>query len=159
MIKHPQLKRAPKGLQAIVSVSDESSDGVIFVLKEKSSDMAKKQKNRLYPYYILYVNKEGEVVVPISDSRQLLEKIRLLCRGQKEPLSNLVAKYNHETQEGKRMGVYTKLLQDAIQSVSDEQTENFITSLFSSGKVSFDLATTEDDFELLCFFVLMKEEK
>jgi hypothetical protein len=159
LIKHPQLKQAPKGLQAIVSVPDESSDGVIFVLKEKSSDMAKKQKNRLYPYYILYVNKEGEVVVPISDSRQLLEKIRLLCRGKKEPLSNLVAKYNYETQEGKRMGVYTKLLQDAIQSVSDEQTENFITSLFSSGKVSFDLATTEDDFELLCFFVLMKEEK
>ena len=65
---HPELEKVPKGLQAILSVENKEAEGAIFVLKNKDELRGKNQKNQLHPYYILYVNSAGDLVVSPEES-------------------------------------------------------------------------------------------
>lgn len=70
---HPELEKVPKGLQAILSVENTEAEGAIFVLKNKDELRGKNQKNQLHPYYILYVNSAGDLVVSPEESKKILD--------------------------------------------------------------------------------------
>ena len=91
---HPELEKVPKGLQAILSVDKEEAEGAIFVLKNKEELRGRNQKNQLHPYYILYVNSEGDLVVSPEESKKILDLLGSLCRGKTQPIQALVNQYN-----------------------------------------------------------------
>ena len=80
---HPELEKVPKGLQAILSVENKEAEGAIFVLKNKDELRGKNQKNQLHPYYILYINRNGELLLSPSESKKILEYLSSICRGSK----------------------------------------------------------------------------
>lgn len=156
--KHPDLEKVPKGLQTVVAVPDDQPEGAIFVLKNTSHTQASSQKNHLYPYYILYVNENGEMVISPSESKKLLELLGRLCRGEHQPIQHLVDYYNEQTKDGKEMTYYSELLQSAIEHVLDHEELSTMDALFSLGAVDLMNAGVEgaDDFELICFFALLR---
>ena len=157
---HPELEKVPKGLQAILSVDKGEAEGAIFVLKNKEELIGKNQKNQLHPYYILYVNSEGDLVVSPEESKKILDLLGSLCRGKTQPIQALVNQYNRQTKDGKEMSEYSKLLQQSIEQLMEQDQLSTMDALFNLGTVNLMNTSIEgmDDFELICFFALLKGE-
>ncbi|HAU31736.1 MAG: helicase domain-containing protein [Desulfotomaculum sp. 46_296] len=150
------LDKTPFGLHAVVPAKDDSPPGVIFVLKNINGGVNIDNQNRLHPFYMVYVADDGEVVCDHLSPKEMLDKMRYLCKGKLEPFAELCRAFNQETNDGRNMRRSSELLSDAINSIIDVKEESDIDSLFKSGGTSA-LNTTIiglDDFELICFLVI-----
>lgn len=150
------LDKTPFGLHAVVPAKDDAPPGVIFVLKNINGGVNIDNQNRLHPFYMVYIADDGEVVCDHLSPKEMLDKMRYLCKGKTEPLADLCRAFNQETRDGRDMRHYSQLLSDAINSIIDVKEESDIDSLFKSGGTSA-LNTTItglDDFELICFLVI-----
>jgi SNF2 family DNA or RNA helicase len=150
------IEHTPMGLHAIVSADKNTPPGVIFVLKNRNNSINIDRKNRLHPFYMVYITKESEVVIDHLDPKSLLDTMRHLCRGNATPLLDLCHKFNAETRDGQRMGTYSKLLGDAISSLIKvkETTDLFSFLDGDSGSLFGNEVRGLDDFELICFLVI-----
>lgn len=154
--KYGDADRMPFGIHAIARATEDTPSGVIFVLKNVNSGVNIDKQNRLHPFYLVYIAQDGQVAVNHLQPKELLDKLRLLSKGQDEPDEDLVAKFNAETGNGKDMGSYTGLLTTAIQSMMNTKEEADTDSLFSAGgttALANDI-TGLDDFELINFLVI-----
>jgi hypothetical protein len=150
------LDRTPLGLHAVVPAKDEAPPGVIFVLKNINGGVNIEDQNRLHPFYMVYIADNGEVICDYLSPKELLDKMRYLCKGKPEPLADLCRAFNQETDDGRNMRRFSELLSEAINSIINAKEESDIDSLFKSGGTSA-LNTTitgMDDFELICFLVV-----
>jgi len=150
------VEHTPFGLHAVVGANETTEPGVIFVLKNRNSGVNIDKKNRLHPFYLVYLRNDGTVVVDHLSPKELLDKFRSLCKGQSEPIPALTKRFNAQTRDGLRMGTYSKLLGDAISSIITVKEKSDIDS-FLDGEQG-ELFTKEikgiDDFELICFLVV-----
>lgn len=153
---HSDLEKMPKGLHAVVNKTDELKEGVIFVLRNINNSVNIDNQNRIHPFYMVYVDTEGQVLCDYLNPKKLLDDIRLLCKGKSEPIYELTKIFNEETNDGKNMSETSRLLSDAINSIIDCKEESDIDSLFSAGGTSALLSSISglDDFELICFLVI-----
>ena len=154
--QHEDIETAPKGLHAVVGRAGESPAGVIFVLKNINDSVNIDNRNRIHPFYMVYISEEGEIVCDYLNPKKLLDTMRLLCRGKDKPCAELCRQFNEETDDGRKMGEVSELLSEAINSIIDAKEENDIDSLFKSGGTSALLSAVSglDDFELICFLVV-----
>ncbi|MBR1443205.1 MAG: DEAD/DEAH box helicase family protein [Firmicutes bacterium] len=150
------LDTKPFGLHAVVPANEELPEGVIFVLKNLNKNINTDSLNRIHPFYMVYVDKNGEVVCDHLDPKKLLDQMRLLCKGKKEPIREVYRKFNEETDDGRNMSDISILLNDAINSIINKKEESDIDSLFKSGGTSALVADVsgKEDFELVCFLVV-----
>ena len=153
---HGDLAKKPKGLHAVVPVTEENPEGVIFVLRNINNSVNIDNQNRIHPFYMVYISVDGEVVCDYLNPKKLLDTIRLLCRGKSEPIMPLCAEFNEETDDGRNMKEVSQLLSDAINSIIDVKEESDIDSLFSAGGTSalMNAVSGLDDFELICFLAV-----
>jgi hypothetical protein len=154
--QHPDLPRTPMGLHAVAPASADCPPGVIYVLKNRAQSINIDNKNRLHPFYMVYISEEGEIVCDYLQPKKLLDIMRYICRGQNKPIEALYHRFNEETQDGRNMSDISALLSEAIDSIIDVKEENDIDSLFKSGGTSALLSQVSglDDFELICFLVI-----
>lgn len=153
---HSDLEKKPKGMHAVVPATEELPEGVIFVLKNINNNINKDNQNRIHPFYMVYIGTDGEIVCDYLNPKKLLDDIRLLCKGKKEPIKALCRKFNDETNDGQNMSKISELLSDAIDSIIERKEESDIDSLFSPGGTSALMSDVSglDDFELICFLVV-----
>ncbi|MGO5175055.1 helicase-related protein [Ruminococcus sp. LCP21S3_E8] len=153
---HGDLEKMPKGMHAVVPATEELPQGVIFILKNINNNVNVDNQNRIHPFYMVYIGNDGEVICDYLNPKKILDDIRLLCRGKKEPVKELCKQFNEETDDGRDMLEISELLSDAINSIIDCKEESDIDSLFSAGGTSALMSTVSglDDFELICFLVV-----
>lgn len=153
---HGDMDTKPKGLHAVVQSSEELPEGVIFVLKNVNNSVNIDNQNRIHPFYMVYIGMDGEIICDYLNPKQLLDDIRLLCRGKKEPNVDLCQKFNEETNDGKDMQELSNLLRETIHSIIDTKEESDIDSLFTVGGTSALITVVSglDDFELISFLVV-----
>lgn len=153
---HPDIDKTPFGLHSVAAASEDAPAGVIYVLKNRSNSVNIDNQNRLHPFYMVYISNEGEVICDHLSPKQMLDKMRFLCKGKTEPIPELYRQFNKETRDGRNMSALSKLLGDAISSIIEVKEENDIDSFLGGGQISF--LTNEikglDDFELICFLVV-----
>lgn len=156
---HPDLEKKPKGLHAVVPTTDELTEGVIFVLKNINNSVNIDNQNRIHPFYMVYIGMDGEIICDYLNPKKLLDDIRLLCRGKKQPIKELCYRFNEETDDGRNMSEMSELLSEAIDSIIDCKEDSDIDSLFSTGGTSALMSNISglDDFELICFLVVKPE--
>lgn len=156
MKTHPDMDKKPRGLHAVVPAMEELPEGVIFVLKNVNNSVNIDNQNRIHPFYMVYMGMDGSVVCDYLNPKQLLDDVRLLCRGKKEPIKEVYSFFNEETDDGRDMSEMSELLSDAINSIIDVKEEGDIDSLFSAGGTSALMSDVSelDDFELICFLVV-----
>lgn len=113
-------------------------------------------RNRLHPFYMVYISESREVVVNHLSPKEMLDRLRFLCKGKTAPDMELCREFNKATSDGKNMRRYSGLLGDAISSIIHVKEESDIDSFLSG--VQGLLFTEEirglDDFELICFLVI-----
>lgn len=153
---HGDMGKKPKGMHAVVQATEGLPEGIIFVLKNINNNVNIDNQNRIHPFYMVYIGFDGEIVCDYLNPKKMLDDIRLLCRGKKEPIKALCQQFNEETDDGRDMTEVSALLSDAINSIMDCKEESDIDSLFSAGGTSALMSAISglDDFELICFLVV-----
>jgi len=155
---HGEPKNIAKGLYCVVRHNDELGipKGVIYVLKNRNPSVNIGNKNRLHPYYLVYLDENGKVVYNHMDVKNILDVIRTTCKHQEQPIADLCRAYNKETKDGYKMDKYSKLLDKSIESIVDVKEANDLDALFNSGSdVLFNSGISGlGDFELITFIVI-----
>ena len=150
------IEHTPHGLHAIVPATADTPPGVVFVLKNRNNSVNIDRKNRLHPFYMVYIGQDSEVIVNHLEPKDLLDRLRMLCKGKSEPIMELCRKFNGETRDGQRMGTYSRLLGDAIASIVKVKEQSDLFSFFEGDPYALfgNEVRGLDDFELICFLVI-----
>lgn len=150
------IEHTPYGMHAVVKGGEGMPSGVIYVLRNRSQGVNIDHKNQLHPFYLVYVDDNGGVVVNHLSPKTLLDDFRLLCKGKAKHDKSLCAAFNKETKDGKNMKHYSELLGKAIQSIINVKEKSDM-DCFLEG-VQTELFTKEikglDDFELIDFLIV-----
>jgi SNF2 family DNA or RNA helicase len=154
--ENPDLDKTPFGMHAVVGSSADTPPGVVFVLKNLNGGVNIGNQNRLHPFYMVYISDDGDVVCDHLSPKDMLDKMRYLCRGKKEAIPELYRAFNKETKDGRNMSALSQLLGQAIASIIEVKSESELDSFLSGGQVSFagNKISGLDDFELICFLVV-----
>ena len=153
---HPELETCPGGISAVAAATPDAPPGVVFVLKNVHNEVNINDRNRLHPYYLVYLDEDGVTLHSHLCPKDILDAMRQLCRGQKQPNKTLCRAFNAETDDGRKMQKYSDLLEDAVLSIVDDKADSDLDSLFRAGGTTalLDKVSGLDDFELICFVVV-----
>lgn len=154
------LASVPNGMHAVIPADPEKGllPGVIFTLRNRNHSVNINQQNRLHPYYLIYIGKDGQVVVNHTEVKRLLDLARSACKGRSEPVQVACQVFNRITQDGRNMQEYSALLDQAISSMIDLKEDKDLDSLFTGSRTTalVDTIAGLDDFELINFLVVQE---
>jgi hypothetical protein len=158
--KHGELARTPNGMHAVVPAQPELGlmPGVIFTLRNRHNGVNVNDHNRLHPYYLVYISRQGEVIHDHSEVKRLLDLVRSACKGHDQPMAEAYRRVNLETADGRQMQAYSDLLGQAIRSMIQVKEERDLDSLFGAGRTTalVNAIAGLDDFELITFLVIQE---
>lgn len=155
-----QLNDAPTGLYAVTDIDDSLRDtvkpGIIFTLRQLQGKEQTKEQNPLFPFYLVYITEDGDVKLSYLQAKRILDYYKKLCCGKNEVLTEFVAEFNKETDNGHDMKKYSDLLETAIQELIGRKQEIGVASLFNRGGTTMQTSFFDgiEDFELITFLVL-----
>ncbi len=157
---HGELSNAPNGMHAVVPANADMGlqPGVIFTLRNRNAGMQTEQINRLHPYYLIYITRDGEVIHDHTEVKRLLDLVRSCCKGRTLPIPEVYRVFNEITSDGRNMALYSELLGKSIRSMIEVKEEKDLDSLFSGGRTSALVNSIAglDDFELITFLVIQE---
>ncbi len=152
----------PSGMHAVIPAQPDKGlvPGVIFTLRNRNAGVNVNRHNRLHPFYLVYIDNNGEVITNHTEVKQLLDSVRSSCKGLDNPVLEACGLFNSQTNDGRDMERCSGLLSRAIRSMIKVKEDNDIDSLFTAGGTTIleDTITGLDDFELITFLVIMKDE-
>ncbi len=152
------MDKLPRGMHAVIGVDPEKGlrPGVIFVLRNTDDGVNVNQQNRLHPYYLIYIDADGGVIINHTEVKKILDLLRTACKDRSEPIPSLYEPFNRETQDGRKMETYSRLLEQSIHSMIDIKEDKDLDSLFTGGGTTALLNTISglNDFELIAFLVV-----
>jgi hypothetical protein len=150
------LDNVPEGLHAVVSATEILPPGVIFVLKNVHSSVNINKLNRLHPYYLVYIQGTGEIHLGHIESKKILDAMRMLCKGQGQPLVELCQALSKETDDYHDMQPYSRLLRQSIGAILSTEEEKEVLSLFKAGGTTAlkDKLQGIEDFKLISFLIV-----
>ena len=157
------LDAAPLGMHAIVVTADDDIDpGVIFCLRaEGAASEARFQPGYpLAPHYMVHVGDDRSVLLPFTQARAVLDRLKRLCIGKEMPDSAACRRFDAVTLQGKDMRAVQRQLAAAVSSVIGTGEKHAVASLFSPGgthAMPGEFAGT-DDFEVVAFLVVLPED-
>ncbi|MEE0441690.1 helicase [Lachnospiraceae bacterium TF10-8AT] len=148
----PEIKKVPKG---VYSVTDGDNTGVLFCFKHRNNTNKPKSDSSLYPYYLIYMKNNGEVLYGNGQAREVVKQFRKLCYKKKQPVMELFREFFVRTNNAKDMQFYSDLLNKAIKSIKGEEESKATQLMFDFGGFNNAFAEeTADDFELISFLVV-----
>lgn len=152
-IKHtPEITKNPRG---IYSITPGDQAGVLFCFKHRNDEEKPKSDSSLYPYYLIYMDNDGQVHYGNRQAREVLNLYRKLCYEQSETHPELIEGFLERTNNVKEMSFYSNILTRAIESIQGVEEEAAETSIFDFGGFNNAFADeTQDDFELISFLVV-----
>jgi len=163
------LEGLPLGTYAVVpapesqGVNSETSipSGVIFCLRAvgEAAQKAAEPGYPLSPHFIVHVGDDGDVLLPYTQAKQALDRLKKLSIGRDMPDALACKTFDQATRFGRDMEPYQKLLSRAVSSVVGKSEERAVASLFSPGgthalKGEF---AGMNDFEVVAFLVVMPD--
>lgn len=163
---HPgELEKASFGTFAVTTAhgSGEAAipPGVIFCLRA-ASDAALGTVEPGYPlapHYLVHVGEDGAVLLPFTQAKQTMDRLKKLTLGRDLPDAGACARFNQATHQGEDMAVYRKLLARAVAAVVGKKEERAAASLFSPGGTHARSGEFQgiDDFEVVAYLVVLPE--
>ena len=135
--------------------------GVIFCLRAEGDAAAKAAEPGypLAPHYLVHVGEDGAVLLPYTQAKQALDRLKRLCIGRDLPDAQAAARFDKATRSGENMAGTQKLLAAAVASIVGRTEERAIASLFTPGgthAMKGEFAGI-NDFEVVAFLVVLPE--
>ena len=164
------LKGAPLGIYAVADRStstglhppaNQIQPGAIFCLKRNGDETAR-TPNRLWPYFLVYVQDNGTVKYNFVQARQCLSLFRALSVNRSNFRTELENAFDRETEQGRHMTRYDTLLDAALRSITQEFSK---AELIDLGRSRNAVLTKKPqrlnavrDFTLVTWLVIANEE-
>lgn len=159
--EHPgQLEGLPLGTYAVTSSFDaDIAPGVLFCLRAEGAVATKGQQSDypLAPIYLVHVGDDGAVLLPYTQAKRILDRLKRLALGRELPDDGACARFDKATRHGEDMRQAQKLLAVAVASVAGKNEERAVASLFSPGgthAMKGEFAGI-NDFEVAAFLVVL----
>jgi hypothetical protein len=162
---HPgKLEGMPLGACAVTSSIDaDIPPGVVFCLRaegtaaEKPSLASIDPTYPLAPHYLVHVGDDGAVLLPYTQGKRILDRLKRLSLGRELPDASACARHDKATKQGEDMRHAQRLLAAAVSSVVGKSEERAVASLFSPGgthamKGEF---AGSNDFEVVAYLVVL----
>ena len=158
---HPgKLEGMPLGACAITTTHDaDVPPGILFCLRAEGAAAAKAVDPGypLAPVYLVHVGEQGSVLLPYTQAKHALDRLKRLSMGRDLPDAGSVARHAKATRQGEDMRHAQDLLAAAVASVTGKSEERAVASLFSPGgthamKGEF---AGMNDFEVLAYLVVL----
>lgn len=157
-----EIKQAPFGLFSITTnknenLKEEIKPGVIFCLKQVGHVTEDQDRNALFPYYLVYVKEDGEILYSHVHVKKILDIYRSLCIGNDKVASELYDVFYNETNNGKEMEYYRELLEASVKDIVDQIEEQTTLNIFSLGGLDNVVSTSHtslDDFEIVSYLIV-----
>jgi hypothetical protein len=160
---HPGvLENLPLGACAVIASDAEMAPGIIFCLRAEgeSERPAADVGYPLAPHYLVHVGDDGTVLLPYTQAKQVLDRLKRASVGRELPDAGACARFDRVTRQGEDMRHGQKLLAAAVASVAGKNEERAIASLFSPGgthALKGEFAGI-NDFEVVAFLVVLPRE-
>lgn len=153
------LKEIPTASYAIVKSNLEGlKEGVIFCFKDTSEEKqsVKLKNNILYPFFLVYISKDEKDIIKATQTKLALDYFRKLCMGNDKVLPELIAEFDKETKNSKKMDSFTKLLNKSIKEVIGVQEEIGLDSLATPGGTNLfkNSSGNNDSLELISYLII-----
>jgi SNF2 family DNA or RNA helicase len=158
---HPGvLETLPFGASSVTTTTEtDIPPGVIFCLRAEAA-AAKNIPETGYPlgdHYLVHVGEEGMILLPYTQAKQILDRLKRLCIGRELPDASAVARLDRSTKAGEDMSSAQRQLAAAVASVVGKGEERGVASLFTPGgthalKGEF---SGINDFEVLAYLVVL----
>src|ERR1017187_8785941 len=160
---HPGvLEILPLGTCAVtITTEAEIAPGIIFCLRAEG-DAAKLSAEAGYPLgaqYLVHVGDDGTVLLPYTQAKQILDRLKRLCLGRDLPDVGACDRFDKATKQGEDMRAAQRLLAAAVASIAGKNQERAVASLFSPGgthAMKGEFAGI-NDFEVVAFLVVLPE--
>jgi hypothetical protein len=158
---HPdKLESLPLGCFAVTSSIDaDIPPGVIFCLRAEGSaaEKAIDPSYPLAPHYLVHAGEDGTVLLPYTQAKTILDRLKRLSHGRDLPDATACARFDRTTKQGEDMRHAQKMLSAAVASIVGKSEERAVASLFSPGgthamKGEF---AGSNDFEVLAYLVVL----
>ena len=103
---------------------------------------------------MVFVADNGEIIIDHLHPKDLLDKMRLLCKPMVKPDVTLCRDFNKETHDGLKMEKYSDLLSKAINSIITVKEESDIESFLEGyvGELFEEHFVGLDDFVFFCYY-------
>jgi hypothetical protein len=158
---HPdQLERLPLGSSAVATATDaDIPPGIVFCLRAEGA-AATRTTEPGYPlasHFLVHVGDDGSVLLPYTQAKQILDRLKRLCVGRDLPDAGACARFDKLTRNGENMVAAQRQLAVAVASVVGKSTERAVASLFNPGgthALKGEFAGT-DDFEVVAYLVIL----
>lgn len=170
------LKDAPYGLYGVVpssgtlvnnsiyyghiemAVKNTIKPGVIFCLRKKGYTREDEVVNPLNSYFLAYIYDDGTMKFNYTNAKQILELYRLLCSNVAAPIEKLCDIFEQESNQGKDMDKYSRLLKNAINEIVRVLKKRNLKALQSGrGGMIVSKSNTvnnSSDFELVTWLII-----
>jgi hypothetical protein len=169
--EHPgKLEGLPFGTFAVTTTQANGEamipPGVIFCLRAvgeatlKTIEPQSQSGYPLAPHYVVHVGDDGAVLLPFTQAKQALDRIKRLSIGRDLPDAEACARFDKATKDGKDMSTVQDLLATAVASVVGKKEERAVASLFTPGGTHAMKGEFHgiNDFEVVAFLVVLPEE-
>lgn len=158
---HPDvLENMPLGTCALTTSTEaEIAPGAIFCLRAEG-DAAQRIPETGYPlgaYYLVHVGDDGAVLLPYTQAKQILDRLKRLCLGRDLPDAGACARFDKATKQGEDMRQAQRMLASAVASIAGKTTERAVASLFTPGgthAMKGEFAGI-NDFEVVAYLVVL----
>lgn len=160
-----RLGRLPLGAFAVTTTQGNGDSpippGVIFCLRAVGEAALKAidPGYPLAPHYVVHVGEDGAVLLPFTQAKQALDRLKRLCIGRDFPDAEACARFDRTTKGGKDMKVAQDLLASAVGSIVGKKEERAVASLFTPGGTRAMKGEFPgiNDFEVVAFLVALPE--
>ncbi len=162
---HPgKLDTLPMGAYAVTtSIDADIPPGIVFCLRAEgpTAHKAKGTDYPLAPHYLVHVGQDGTVLLPYTQAKRILDRLKRLALGRELPDAGACARFDKVTNCGEDMRHAQESLAAAVASVVGKHEERAVASLFAPGgthALKGEFAGT-NDFEVVAFLVVLPHQE
>ena len=134
---HPgKLENLPLGTMAVTTSNDaDIPAGIVFCLRAEGPNAAKAidPGYPLAPNYLVHVGEDGATLLPHTQAKRILDRLKRLAHGRDLPDVAACARFDQQTRNGEDMQAAQQLLAAAIASIAGKSEERAVASLFTPG--------------------------
>ena len=157
------LETLPLGTFAVTSSREtDVPPGIIFCLRAEGPAAARAPEGGypLAPHYLVHVGDDGTVLLPYTQAKQILDRLKHVTLGRDLPDAGACTRFDRDTKAGEDMQHAQKLLAAAVGSVVGKSEERAAASLFTPGgthALTGEFAGS-DDFEVVAWLAVLPTE-
>ena len=158
---HPGvLETLPLGSFAVTTSPEaDVPPGIVFCLRAEGAAATRTPDAGypLAPHYLVHVGDDGAVLLPYTQAKQILDRIKRTCLGRDLPDAGACARFDKATRDGEDMRHAQRLLAAAVAAIAGKSEERAVASLFTLGgthALAGEFAGM-DDFEVVAYLVIL----